>query len=622
MIRAAFVICSILLAWLPRVAAAADAAAPDPAAAPVRHELSFPQRHNQYVHVRATWPAGDEPLELVMPAWTPGSYLIRDFSAHVEHLRARTPGGRVLEARKVAKNRWRIAPAGASEVTVDYDVWAGELNVATSWVEADLAVLNGASLFLFSDASRDGPQQVAVVLPEGWSGVHTPLRATAQPGVYHAADYDELVDSPIVAGSLSRHEFKVRGQPYALVLGAGDRWWDAAKAQEDLARIVEAQQEFWGVNPFDREYLFINLFMGPFGGLEHDHGTVMMVDPWQMLHRADYVKWLGLVSHEFFHAWNVRRMRPQALARYDYGQEVYTQELWLAEGLSSYYDDLLLFRAGLIDVADYFDLLAQEIRNYETMPGRHVRSAEWASFDTWIKQYKPDENSVNSTVSYYRKGALIGFVTDTAIRRETRNSKSLDTVMRELYGRYGPDGPGQGAYPPGAFEEAVERIAGPAVRRYVEDLLRATDDPDVDAALDWYGLILNRAPARTAAENAGAPVPAGFGVAWDASGPRLLAEQVILGHAGADAGMLPGDELLAIDGIRVGPVDHVARMQRLVPGQVVELTLARHERLLTLRVEVREEIEERYLILTKPKVSQAEKDRLSTWLGRELRFLR
>jgi predicted metalloprotease with PDZ domain len=347
-----------------------------------------------------------------------------------------------------------------------------------------------------------------------------------------------------------------------------------------------------------------------------------MVDPWQMLQRGDYIKWLGLVSHEFFHAWNVRRMRPQALAHYDYGQEVYTQELWLAEGLSSYYDDLLLFRAGLIDVADYFDLLAQEIRHYETMPGRHVRSAELASFDTWIKQYKPDENSVNSTVSYYRKGALIGFVTDTAIRRETRNRASLDTVMRDMYRRYGPDGPGRGVYPPGAFEEAVERAAGPEARRFVEDLLRATDDPAVDGALDWYGLTLNRAPARTAAESADAPLPAGFGVAWDASGPRLLAEQVILGHAGAEAGMLPGDELLAIDGVRVTPVDYIARMQRLVPGQVVELTLARHARLLTLRVVVREEIEERYLVVTKPRLSQAEKERLSTWLGRELRFLR
>ena len=261
--------------------------------------------------------------------------------------------------------------------------------------------------------------------------------------------------------------------------GAGPTPW----SRDDVAKIVEAQQAFWEVNPFEREYLFLNFFMGPFGGLEHDHSTVLMSGLWQVAKREDYIKWLGLVSHEFFHAWNVRRMRPEALARYDYDAEVYTRELWLAEGLTSYYDDLLLFRAGLIDVSDYFLLLAAEIRTYESMPGRQVRSAEHASFDTWVKQYKPDENSVNSTVSYYRKGAVIGFVTDTAIRRETDNRASLDTVMREMYRRYGPDGQGKGAYPPGAFEAVVEELGGPGVRAFVEDLLRSTADPDVDDAL-------------------------------------------------------------------------------------------------------------------------------------------
>jgi predicted metalloprotease with PDZ domain len=615
LIRPLIVLCCLLLPWLTAAAAAADDAAP------VRHELSFPQRHNQYVHVRSTWPGGDAPIELAMPSWTPGSYLIRDYAAHIENLRAHAADGRVPEARKVAKNRWQIEPRGAPEVTVEYDVWAGELNVATSWVEAGVAVLNGAAVFLFSETSRNRPQEVRIRLPDDWAGVHTPLRATAEDGVFRARDYDELVDSPIVAGNLARHEFTVGGHPYALVLGDADRWWDPVKSREDVARIVEAQVDFWGVNPFEREYLFFNLFMGPFGGLEHDHSTVMMTDPQLMLQPKDYTKWLGLVSHEFFHAWNVRRMRPEALARYDYDREVYTEELWLAEGLSSYYDDLLLFRAGLIDVADYLDLLAQEIRNYETMPGRHVRSAERASFDTWIKQYKPDENSVNSTVSYYRKGALIGFVTDTAIRRETRNRASLDSVMRDMYARYGPDGPGRGVYPPGAFEEAVGRAAGADVRAFVEHLLQTTEDPDVDAALDWYGLRLERTPARSAATSAGRPVPAGFGVTWDASGPRLLAEQVILGHAGANAGMLPGDELLAIDGIRLTPFNYIARMQRLRVGQAVELTLVRHGRLLVLPAVVGEEIEERYVIGTKTRINRAEKDRLSTWLGRELRFV-
>jgi predicted metalloprotease with PDZ domain len=293
------------------------------------------------------------------------------------------------------------------------------------------------------------------------------------------------------------------------------------------------------VNPFAREYPLFNYFMGPFGGLEHDHSTVMLCDPWQMSGRTSYVKWLGLVSHEFFHAWNVRRLRPQGLARYDYDREMYTRELWLAEGLTSYYDDLLLFRSGLIDVVDYLNLLAQEIRNYEVMPGRQVRSAEHASFDTWIKQYQPDENSINSTVSYYRKGALIGFVTDTRIRRETRSRRSLDDVMREMYRRYGPGGPGRGSYPPSAFEGVVEELAGAEVRRFVEDLLRTTDDPDVDAALEWFGLSLDRSSGPGAGEEAESSQRAGLGVIWDDASDRLVAQHVILGHAAAEAGMVP-----------------------------------------------------------------------------------
>jgi predicted metalloprotease with PDZ domain len=593
-------------------------AAQEPALA--RHEVSFPQRQNQYVNVTATWPVDGPSVELAMPSWTPGSYLIRDFAGQVEDLRARGPDGRPLNVRKASKNHWRIETTGVKELTVSYRVWAGELSVATSWVESGQALLNGAGVFLYSEQSRSWPQQVRVRLPADWAGVFTALPESAEAGVFVARDYDELVDSPIVAGNMQSYDFKVRGWPYALVSSGTAPLWDGEQARKDVAAIVEAQQEFWGVNPFEREYVFLNFFMGPYSGLEHDHSTVIMSDVWLLASRSEYIKWLGVVSHEFFHAWNVRRMRPEALVDYDYDAEVYTRELWLAEGLSSYYDDLLLFRAGLIDVSDYFDLLAQVIRNYEAMPGRQVRSAERASFDAWIKHYKPDGNSVNSTVSYYLKGAVIGFVTDTAIRRETNNRSSLDTVLRRMYERYGPDGPGQGAYPPGAFEAVVEDVAGPEVRGFVETLLRATDDPEVDRALAWYGLRLDRTPERAQAKN-DEPPPGGLGVLWQVDGNRLVAEQVLLGHSGANAGVIPGDELLAIDGIRVTPEDHAVRIQQLPPGRTVELTLARHERLFTLPVEVQQAILDTYAIATKPNMSRREKKRLQAWLGRDLRFL-
>ena len=578
----------------------------------VRHVLSFPQRNNQYVHVNSRFRIASDQVELSLPSWNPGSYLIRDFAMNLERIKAVDSTGRELAVTKITKNRWLIDTRGVAELTVDYDVWAGRVSVAESWVESEFALINGAGIFLYNEQTRNTPQSVRVELPGDWSAVHSSLTRSGDENLFLARDYDELLDSPFVAGNTVEHEFEVKDHPYSLVLSRENALWDGEASTEDVARIVRAQQEFWGVNPFSKKYLFLNLFMEKLGGLEHDHSTVMMCSPWQMRGRQDYIKWLGLVSHEFFHSWNVRRMRPAALLTYDYDREVYTSELWLAEGLTSYYDSLLLFRAGLIDVSDYFELLAEEFHNYETTPGREVRSAELASFDTWIKHYKPDSNSLNSTVSYYRKGALIGFVSDMLIRRKTDSRASLDTVMLEMYARYGQRG-----YPPGAFEDIVESKAGRDVRKMVEKMLKTTEDLDIDRALDWYGLRLDRVPGPT--ENPQAP--GGIGVTWKVSGAALLAEHVLLGHAGAAAGVLPEDELLAIDGLRVTPENYLEVFQKLRPDEGIELTLVRHGRLIDLKMVTGKEIPASYSVQAKAGIEYRQKKRLEAWLGRPLKFL-
>jgi predicted metalloprotease with PDZ domain len=585
--------------------------------AEVRHTLSFPQKNNQYVHVNSKFAVASDQVDLSMPSWNPGSYVIRDYAANLERFKATDSGGQSLFVTKITKNRWRIDTRGVAELTIDYDVWAGRINVAESWVESDFALLNGAGIFLYNEQTRHWPQSVRADLPDSWSAIHTSLKQPEDEPFFLARDYDVLIDSPILAGNTVEYDFDVNGQSYSLVLSGENVLWDGAVAVQDTASIVKAQQDFWGVNPFDRKYLFLNLFLGKFSGLEHDHSTVMMCSPWQMRGREDYIKWLGLVSHEFFHSWNIRRMRPVALAEYDYDQEVYTRELWLVEGLTSYYDNLLLFRGSLIDVSDYFELLAEEFRVYETTPGREVRSAELASFDTWIKQYKPDSNKVNSTISYYRKGALIGFVSDMEIRRKTKNQASLDTVMREMYSRYGPGGTGQGGYPPGAFEDIVESMAGPEVRKIIENMLESTGDPDIDRALDWYGLEAQRT---TGLPN-GEPAPGGIGVKWVISGATLLAEHVLLGYPGATAGVLPGDELLAIDGLRVTPETYQQSLKKLRPDEQIELTLVRHGRLVNLKLLTGTEVPVIYAIVPKPNISNREKKRMEAWLGKELKFL-
>jgi len=586
----------------------------------VEHQLSFENRINQYVNVRLSFAVQQETIELAMPNWTPGSYLIRDFAAQVEDLQVHGRSGKTLVADKIAKNRWRIETAGEDSIEVQYRVWAGELAVNTSWVENDFALLNGAGIFLYNESTRQLPQRLHIVLPEPWPNRHVALPGLGSDGVFVAANFDELVDSPILVGNTTTYPFELNGSGYALINHGETSLWDGDKAAADISRIVESVQAFWKTNPLQRQYLFMNIISNRTGGLEHDYSTVVMSSPWQMRNREDYVRWLSLVTHEFFHVWNVRRLRPQALSEYQYDSETYTRELWLAEGLSSYYDNLLLFRSGLLTVDEFMVLLADEILNYELSPGRKVRTAEEASFDAWIKLYKPDANSINSDISYYRKGSLIGFVADTAIRKASDQEYSLDDIMREMYRLYGPDGSSPKGYPPRAFEVLVEQRAGKQVAEEIEKLLTTVADPDIDAALDFYGLLLERTPARKAAELTGGSVPTDFGLVWSSQEPLLMVESVVRGGSGAAAGILPCDELLAINGQKVNRLNIQDRMLRMQPGESAELLLVRNGRLLLLSVQTQHAIPDKYRITIKPDINRREKERMEQWLGLQLTF--
>ena len=557
-----------------------------------------------------------------MPSWTPGSYLIRDYAGQVERLEARAPDGTYLPVTKVAKNRWRIDTGNAVEAVVAYDVWAGSLSVQDSWVERDFALLNGTSLYLYSEESRNLPQHLEVVRPADWVRVYVALPGPDSHGPYRAQDFDELVDSPLLAGNATEYRFEAGGAEFALVNYGETEQWDSDKAAEDLFRIAQAHLDFWDVNPFDRRYLFVNILLSGKSGLEHDHSTVIMGSPSLMRRREDYVDWLALASHELFHAWNVRRMRPRALSEYNYDEEVYTRELWLAEGLTSYYDNLLLFRAAVVTVQELFDLLATEMQQFELQPGRLVTSAELASFDSWVRHYKPTANLINSNSNYYRMGSLIGFVIDTAIRQDTNGRRSLDDAMREMYARYGPQGEEVGGYPAGALRDIVTALASKETGALLDTLLTTATDPDIEGALDWYGLTLVRAPDRQAAEDAGKPAPVDFGVTWRPDTPLLVVEHVLHGSTAAEAGILPNDELLAIGGRRTTRDNHLALINTLRPGEVVTLTLSRHQRLITREVAVQHAIPAKYLITTKPSVSRREEGRLENWLGRPLQIAR
>lgn len=600
----------LLLAWLLVPALAAQT----PDAPEVTHEVRFPELNQQYIQVRSSFPAAGDTEVVQMASWTPGSYLIRDFSAMVDGIRFTDEIGNELAFSKITKNHWQVSLEAGARLVAEYRVHAGELSVNTSWASPEFVLINGASVFLYTESGRSLPQRVTVHPPAGFSQVLAPLPGPGA-GEFLAGDFDELVDSPVMVTDETVHRFSSDGHEYRLVnVGAGPLW-DGAQAAADLQAIVGATNAFWGSVPFQRPFWFFNVLAERGGGLEHDHSTVIMGSRWQMRQREDYVKWLSLAAHEYFHAWNVRRLRPRALARYDYDLEQYSSALWLVEGISSYYDNLLLSRARLVKPDEYFKRLALDLHALEMTPGRERISLRQASFDAWIRHYRPVPNSVNSTISYYTKGAVLGFVLDTRLRQASRNRVSLDDVMRYMYQHWGEQ-----AYPDGAFLEAVAELGGQQVHDWLLPRLDTPAELDIDQALDWYGLMLNRHPVNNAAREKGEPPMVGFGVTWRAGVPGLVIESVVSGTSGSAAGLLPEDELLAISGERITPENLDDRMLRLRPGEVVELLIARRGRIMELPMRLEEARPATYEILVQPGFAGRQLRRMEAWLGQSLKL--
>ena len=582
----------------------------------VVHHISFPELNQQYVHVRSEFPVSGDSVTLNMANWNPGSYLIRDFSADIERLHIRDIAGTGLDFVQNSKSSWQVPLQGQTRLVVEYDVHAGELSVNTSWVSQEYILLNHSSIFLYTQTSRKQAHRLVVEAPGAPRKVMTTMASSGPGNEYLASSFDELVDSPLVIADSPVFQFMLGKQGYQLVnVGAGELW-DGPGSARDLEAVVRASNEFWGVTPFERDYWFFNFLVEHGGGLEHDHGTVIMGSRWQMRDREDYIKWLSLAAHEYFHAWNVRRMRPLGLAEYELDREQYTGSLWLAEGLTSYYDNLLLSRAKLVNPEEYLKRLAEDLHALEMTPGRQRISLQQASRDSWVKHYKRDSNSINSTISYYTKGAVLGLVLDSKLRETSGDKSSLDDVMRLMYQRWADR-----QYPENAFAEAVQAIGGPQLRDWFEPLLTTPAELDVDQALAWYGLQLNRNPENDAAKEKGEPVPSGFGVNWDKDKPGLVIDSVVRGMSGSAAGLQPADELIAINGERITASNVDDRLKRLQPGMVVELQIFRREQLQNLSLTLEEARPLKYEIKAIPDFGKRELRHLEAWLGQPLEIV-
>lgn len=589
-----------------------NAFANQPDAGAVLHQVSFPTDREQVMLVRTEFPVGAGSIELMMPGWTPGSYKIRDFAANISNFSALAPGGEPLNWRKTAKDRWLVETPQQDHVVVEYEVYTDHLSVRTSWASRAFALINPVTVLMYHADSRGLPQRVSIVTDSARGEVFTAMPRVEGTNSFSAKDYDELVDSPIVVAQAPSYRFKVENHDYVLVNVGENEFWDGKQATVDVGKIVRQTQWTWQVNPLDKPYWFLNLIIGAGGGLEHDHSTVMMTGRTQPRTRSGYIKWLGLVAHEFFHVWNVRRMRPAELLPYDYQNEQYTSLLWLAEGFTSYYDNIILSRAGLITPKEYLELLAAEIHRLETTPGRRVQSAAEASFDAWIKHYQPNGNTVNSTVSYYTKGAIMGFVLDAMLRKETRGKRNLDDVMRKMYGLYAARG-----YSLDDFIQVVSGIGGSNSGEFARSLVNSTAELDMDSALDWYGLELVRGKKPTG-ESENDKSNAGFGVIWEKDKPSLIVKSVRSGSSGEVAGLIPADEVLALGNERITPANRSKLMESFRPGEQTTLLVSRRGQILELELTLESAVPEKFEIRLKEAFKQSQVRRLQDLLGQKI----
>jgi predicted metalloprotease with PDZ domain len=385
---------------------------------------------------------------------------------------------------RIRPNRWRVETDEASHITVTYELLCSRSFVTGNWVSPELGVLTGPATFLGVPEDFDRPHEVRVELPSSWPRLATGLTPvlSAPPNHYRADDYDTLVDAPILAGDLEVHEFFVDGVPHRLVdVGERDSW-DPERVTRHLRRMVEQTLPLWGRLPYD-QYVFLNVFRPGGGGLEHGNSTLLTTNAARVSTDAGYRSWLSFAAHEYFHAFNVKRLRPVELDPFDYEDPPRTPSLWLSEGVTSYYGNLFLARAGLTDSEEFLRSLSSTIRQLQTSPGRLLQTLEESSLNVWTNSNSGVAPAA-STVSYYVKGQVVGFLLDAEIRRRTQGRRSLDDVMRTAYQRHG----GPRGFTPSEFVAITDETAGGDFGPWFRRALSSTEELTYDDALDWYGL--------------------------------------------------------------------------------------------------------------------------------------
>ncbi len=532
--------------------------------------MEQPNTHYYHVVLRCEGVKG-EAQDFKMPSWTPGYYMIMDYAKNVLNFRAVDGAGHPLAWEKTAKNTWRVNSRGATSVTASYDVYAFTRFVAESYLDDSMAFISPTSVFMHLADRIQHPVTVIIKPYQNWDKISTGLDPVqGQTNTFFAPDFDVLYDCPILVGNQEILPFEVRGIPHAFV-GNNLGTFDRAKFVSDLKRMVEAAVALIGEIPY-RHYTFISIGPGG-GGLEHSNSVALTFDGSSLNRPEGNKRWLSFVSHEFYHLYNVKRIRPLALGPFDYDKENYTHMLWVAEGFSVYYEDLILNRAGLLSRDEFLDRVRSTIARYENVPGHLFQSATESSFDTWIQFFNRGGNSANTTISYYDKGAALGLLLDLKIRYETKNRKSLDDVMRTLYQKFYKEK--KRGFSDEEFRAVCESTAGVPLTEIFE-YASTVKDIDYPKYFAYAGLDIDVQPREVAG--------AYLGVATREQSEKLVVSSVEWDSPASRAGLSAQDEIIALDGVGVNSRTVGDIINQKKPGDRVKVLILRRN--MTREVEV------------------------------------
>lgn len=592
----------------------------------ITYELGMPKPSTHLFEVSITFdslPLDEDNLDLNLPVWRPGRYLVFDFASGIQEFNVFEESGMPLKWKKINKNTWHVELNGNKSATAKYKVYANEFSLRTRGLNAEHGFVDGTSVFMYSEKYRHTPLILKVNPYDGW---HVTTGLDSYNSDFSAPDYDYFVDCPLEIGSQVDIEFDVDGRKHIISI-FGDAKYDRENLVRDFTKIIRQNYEFWGRVPYEEYVFIIHCTSQGGGGTEHINSCVLGIRP-SALENSDlrgvpstrersnprrsnpndenknnYKNFLRLVSHEFFHTWNVKQLRPKGITPYDYSKENYTEELWVAEGGTSYYDGLLLVRLGLLDAEDFYNELTKAIQEERRRPGNRIQSLAESSFDAWIKFWKNNPQSYNAETDYYGKGADVCLVLDLELRQRTDNKHSLDEVFKSMYEAFPL---GVTGYTNSDLQKTCEDVSGTSFQQFFDDYVYGTKSIEWEKFLSYTGLDLK------AEDSTVIPV---VGLFAEQRGEKLFIKDILSGSSAEDAGLAAGDEVVALNHERISHNEVEKKLEGFRQGDTLVLTIFRNDKLKDYTLKLLNRKLANYFIDKTDNSAALQKSIYESWLG-------